>query len=170
MNTRNKNKIKTVLTLAVLLGVFAAFVGSLQAGVFVYEPFDYKPAVAVYGLAASGVGVTGTWNANHTDTLCKIKWNSLTYSTIPVTGRCWGPGAVWCDPWVEVGLEPAAMAGKLDYGDTLWFSVIVNNYHTAPPNEIEFSIGGMTNGMGFDSLSGVNPDNMTGAELIGVIY
>ena len=163
MNTRNQNKIKTVLTLAIVLGVFAAFVGSLQAGVFVYEPFDYKGGVAVYGLAASGVGVTGTWNANHTGTLCKIKWGSLNYSTIPVTGMRWGPGAVWCDPWVEVGLEPSAMAGKLDDGDTLWFSVIANNYHTAYINEIEFSIGGMTNGMGFDS------DRKTGSESDTVI-
>jgi len=125
MITRNRNK--TVLTLAVILGVLAAFSGSLQA-VLVYEPFDYPVDTGIDGLAVNAVGLMGTWSANYTDDTASIKGGSLTYSILPTAGIHWGPrgGAVWTSPWIEATLDPAVMAGYLDDGDELWFSFVGN--------------------------------------------
>jgi hypothetical protein len=62
MTTRNRTR--TVLTLAVILGVFTAFSGSLQAGLLVYEPFDY-PDAPLNGQGGA-LGTTGTWTTNDT--------------------------------------------------------------------------------------------------------
>ena len=128
MITRNQTKIKTVLPLALVLCVFAALGGSLQAGILVYEPFDYAGGTVVHGLTVNAAGLTGTWNASYTDDRCKIKGGSLTYSTLPTAGNHWGPGAVWTSPWIEATLDPAVMSGNLDDGDELWFSYVGNPY------------------------------------------
>ena len=112
------NRTKTVLNLAVILGVLTAFSGSLQA-VLVYELFDYPAGDAIDGVAVNAVGLTGTWRANYADDTCKVKGGSLDYSTLPTAGSHWGPGAVWTDPWIEATLDPAVMAGYLDDGDEL---------------------------------------------------
>ena len=52
------NRTRTVLTLAVILGVLAVFSGSLHA-VLVYEPFDYPAGEAIDGLAVNAIGLTG---------------------------------------------------------------------------------------------------------------
>jgi len=124
MITRNQTKTKAVLSLAVMLGVFAAFSGSLQADLLVYEPFNYTANVAVDGLSVTGTGLTGTWTANYSGTEAKIKGGSMTYSTLATTANHWGPGGVWLSPAIEATLDPAVMAAHLDDGDELWFSFV----------------------------------------------
>jgi len=141
MVTKNWTKIKYILALVVLATVLASSV--TQAAILVYEPFDYEPAVAVNGLPVTGAGLTGTWSSNYTDDRAKIKWNSLTYSTVPTTAHHWGPGRVWISPWIEAALDPAVMAGHLEDGDELWFSFIGKmplNTGTVY-NELELQIG-----------------------------
>ena len=59
-----RNRTRTVLTLAVILGVLAAFSGSLQAAVLVYEPFDYPGGTYIDGLQTNALGLTGQWRAS----------------------------------------------------------------------------------------------------------
>jgi hypothetical protein len=146
MNT--KNRIKTLLTLAVVLGTFAAFGGSLQAATLVYEPFNYTPETMVNGTAVNaGTGLIGTWTGTNSIN-CRFVANSLPYGTLPVTGNQVRFHAN-SSPWAQASLDPTVMSGYLDDGDTLWFSVLGYNANTTNSNTIRFSLGGMTNGLGF---------------------
>jgi len=143
-----QNRIKTVLTLAVVLGIFAAFSGSLQAATLVYEPFNYTPETRVNGTAVNaGTGLIGIWTGTNTDN-CRFVVDSLTYGTLPVTGNQVRFHAN-SSPWAQASLDPTVMSGYLDDGDTLWFSVLGYNANTTLSNTIRFSLGGMTNGLGF---------------------
>ena len=142
-----KNRIKTVLTIffvsMVVLGLTAA---TANAGLLVYEPFNYATG-PIDGLTVNAAGLTGTWNANYTDTTCRITGGSLAYSTLPVAGNKF-TGSLNSDPSIEASLDPAVMAGNMDDGDELWFSAIIRNGNKSP-NTYRFAIGNMTNGMGF---------------------
>ena len=137
-----KNRLKKILSLAVMLGAFMAFGGLLQAEVLVYEPFDYTGGVEVPGLTVNATGLTGTWRGDG-DPLGKIKGGSLTYGDLPTAGNRWGPAAVWSQPWIEADLDSTVMAGHLDDGDELWFSYV------GQLNLANASDGGATNGSRF---------------------
>ena len=144
-----QNRIKTVLTLA---AVAMALLGSVaQAAVLVYEPFNYTPETKVNGTAVTGTGLIGNWTSNRDNTNCRFVADSLTYGTLPVTGNKVRFHAN-SSPWAQASIDPSVLAGKLDDGDVLWFSVIANTGGTnTSPNHMRFKIGTDDgNAIGFD--------------------
>ena len=142
-----KKRIKTVLILAVLLGVFGAFSGSLQGAVIVDEPFaGYDPNdPQMNGQAVLGTGLTGTWTGADS----WFNAAGITYGAIG-TGGSVTFNPVWTDGWCQADVDPTATSGKLDDGDTFWFRAIVNNPGTCNVNAIRFVFGDLLgDGVGF---------------------
>jgi hypothetical protein len=109
----------------------------------VYEPFDYTTDVDINDLPAGALGLTGTWSGSNSS----IAASGMTYGSLPVEGRK-ATFPLNLDGYCQAPLDPTAMTGYLDDGDTLWFSAVVYNGNTAN-NTIQFSLGGMTDGFGF---------------------
>jgi hypothetical protein len=144
-----QNRIKTVLT---LVAVAMALVGSVaQAGLLVYEPFDYTPETKVNGTPVTGTGLIGNWTSNRDNTNCRWEAPSLTYGTLPVVANRIRFHAN-SSPWAQASIDPSVLAGHLDDGDVLWFSVITNTGGTnTSPNHMRFKIGTDDgNAIGFD--------------------
>jgi len=120
-----RNRTQTVLTLAVILGVLAAFSGSLQAKLLVYEPFDY-PTGDIVDLPVNATGLTGIWYVAAVDGAApKINAWSMNYGDLPKgVGGNWGTGHVWTQPEIQTTLDPAVFEEGLDDGDELWFSYL----------------------------------------------
>jgi hypothetical protein len=107
-----------LLTLLALLGVIAAFSGSLQADAVIYEPFDYEVGgLAGQGDDANSVGLTGTWSPGF-----DVSTGSLSYGSLPTSGN----QAVISgksNATISVGTT-LSDAGLLADNSTLWFSVL----------------------------------------------
>ncbi len=130
MNTRKP--VRTACIFTVMLGVFVLFSGSLQAGLVVYEPFDYEPPEANIDGQDGGTGFDGAWIS--TISHGRIYWirsPGLTFSTLPVAGnalsRYGSAGRAQAHRLLSAGSR-AALTGE---GTTIWFSVLFQE--SAPP-------------------------------------
>jgi len=114
---------KSVLTVAVVVGVVVALGGSLQAAPAIYEPFDY-PAGGLNGKSGSSeVGLTGTWGAN-AETL--VVPGSLTWGGLATTGGSIGNLTYYVNRYGGTrAVSASALAGNglLNDGATLWFGL-----------------------------------------------
>ena len=119
-----QNRIKTVLTLAVVLGIFATFGGSLQAAQIIYEPFDYAPGSL--GGASGGTGFSGAWatTSNGTNTLFTVQAGGLSFNALDVAGnsvyRTGSAGRAEANRTISAASQAALLAD----GTTIWFSVL----------------------------------------------
>jgi hypothetical protein len=168
MNTRSR--IKNVLILAVVLGIFGVFVGSLQAVVLVYEPFDYTAGTILTG--SGGTGFDGAWSTTGNDAstfLFTIRDGGLTFTdsgSIPlkVAGNSvYRPGSTGRTE-ANRALSAFSQGALFSDGSTIWFSVLYNK--TADTgNYFGFVIGTDT----FDVAStGALSGYATGGEGFGV--
>ena len=105
----------------VLAGVVLMSPGHLWAAAAVYEPFDY-PVGALNGQGGTTeVGLTGTWSTNASQIQAVspgLQWNDLQVSGNSQLRNADNFG------YSDRAIAPGALAGLLDDGDTLWFSLI----------------------------------------------
>jgi hypothetical protein len=144
-----KNKIKTILTFAVVAMVFLGL--ATTSATLVYEPFDYTDQAKVNGTAVTGTGLIGTWTSNRDNTNCRFEAPSLTYGTLPTAGNRIRFHAN-SSPWAQASIDSTVLTDNLDDGDVLWFSLITNTGGTnTSPNHMRFKIGTDDgNALGFD--------------------
>lgn len=109
---------KSVLTIAVVLGVVLAFSGTLQADPAIYEPFNYE-AGAISG-ENGGIGFTGVWASTRNNPAAAEP--GLIWGSLPVEGNT-AQGAAWSGLTRPIG-STLTDAGLMTDGATLWFSVV----------------------------------------------
>ena len=136
-----KNRMKTALSLTVVLGIFAVFGGSLQAAVTIYEPFDYTAGSLLTG--SGGTGFDGAWVTTEGGTgenYFTVKDGGLS-STIglEVAGNSVYRTASGGRSEANRAISAASQAALLADGSTIWFSVLYQK--TATDGRAAFVIG-----------------------------
>ena len=139
MNT--KNRMKTALRLAVVLGVVAVLSGALQAAITIYEPFDYTAGSILTG--SGGTGFDGAWITTEGGTgenYFTVKDGGLS-STIglDVVGNSVYRTAFGGRSEANRVISAASQAALLVDGSTIWFSVLYQK--TASNGRAAFVIG-----------------------------
>ncbi len=138
-------------TTALCVAVIAvlAMVGSANADVVIYEPFDYEvaPDPAVTGLVNQngGTGWADGWKANWSN--ASVKDDGVDWGVLPTTGgRCPATGHAAIYRSID---SSVASAGLLNDGVTVWFSVLADIRGQGNITNLEFNFS-----LGTDSFLG----------------
>ena len=125
------NVITTVVTATDLgtktytITVTRAFGASLPV---IYEPFNYATGQLTGKGGTTDVGLTGTWTGPGNATDIKVVDNTLTYNSLPTSGRSIGNLAGFSNRFGgarPINTSALAANGLLNDGATLWFSLIM---------------------------------------------
>ena len=151
MTTRNLRS-STLLTLAVMVGVFAASGGTVQAAETILEHFDY-PAGDLAG-ANGGTGFGGAWTTTEGGTganLLLVKDGGLSFQAgakeLATAGNSVYRSASAGRAEANRAISAASQTALLADGTTIWFSVLYQNINGASYNAA-FLIGTDTYNVG----------------------
>lgn len=114
---KTKNHRLRLGTIAMLAGISFAS-QQAQSAAIIYESFSQTPG-DLNGLASSGIGLTGNWSDDQTDTIVA---STLAYGTLPNAGNQLNiSDGNSNDVWVTTS-SALSDAGLLNDGAELWFS------------------------------------------------
>ena len=150
MNT--KNRIKKVLTLAVVAMAVILTATSANAGLIVYEGFQYsnvgdiltgQPDGAGTPADIDATGLAGTYAASTTSEQLEIYAGSLTFGDLPVLGNCIGSDSTSGDNRYMRNLTAGAQSSVSSAGE-IWFSIVIQPNDSSGNSEGGFAITNQT--------------------------
>lgn len=112
---------RSICVLVVAMMMVAVSCGRAEAVAVVYEPFDYQAGSLNGKGGTTEVGLTGTWSATSGQieaVVPGLSWNDLQVSGNSQLRNADNFG------FSDRAIAPGALAGMLDDGDTLYFSII----------------------------------------------